>query len=170
MKTLKKRRKLIKLVIFVAILGIFNVKVYAQDLENKEIYEVQEINFLEQVEPMEYTQEELECLATVMYAEAGICDDIELYLVANVVINRVNDKSGEFKDSIIDVIYQKGQFTSVGSSNWNNGPTQREYEIAKDVLEGKRVIPSNVYWFSKKMNYGIKYYQSKWHFFSGMNL
>jgi len=127
-------------------------------------------DFLEREESMEYTEEELKLLATVMYAEAGICDDKELYRVGNVVLNRVNDDSGQFEDTIKGVIYQEGQFTSVGGKQWNIGPTERELEIAKDVLEGARILPSNTYWFSKGHRYGDIYYKSDWHYFSGMEL
>lgn len=174
MKALKSRSKMISLVIFITIIGMYSTKVHAEDVqndnENELPYETATIGFLEPAEPMQYTQEELDCLARVMYAEAGGCDDTELYLVANVVVNRVNDKSGNFKDSIIDVIYQTGQFTSVGDKAWNRGPTQREYAIAKDVLEGARVAPSNVYWFSRGMSYGNLYYKSQWHYFTGKDL
>ena len=173
MKVFNKRIKLLNLVIFIILLGLYTTKVQAEEdsnTENETTYEVTTIEFLDEAEPIEYTQEELDCLASVMYAEAGGCDDTELYLVANVVINRVNDKSGNFKDSIIDVIYQKGQFTSVNGEAWNRGPTEREYAIAEDVLQGKRVALSNVYWFSKGMSYGNVYYKSEWHYFSGMDL
>lgn len=174
MNALRSRSRWISLVIFIMIIGMYNTKAYAEEVqvddENETQYETTTIEFLEPAEPMQYTQEELDCLARVMYAEAGGCDDTELYLVANVVVNRVNDKSGNFKDSIIDVIYQTGQFTSVGDKAWNRGPTQREYAIAKNVLEGARVAPSNVYWFSRGMSYGSLYYKSQWHYFTGMDL
>ena len=174
MNALRSRSRWISLVIFIIIMGMYNTKAYAEEVqvddENETQYETTTIEFLEPAEPMQYTQEELDCLARVMYAEAGGCDDTELYLVANVVVNRVNDKSGNFKDSIIDVIYQTGQFTSVGDKAWNRGPTQREYAIAKNVLEGARVAPSNVYWFSRGMSYGSLYYKSQWHYFAGMDL
>lgn len=174
MNELRSRSRWISLVIFIMIIGMYNTKAYAEEVqvddENETQYETTTIEFLEPAEPMQYTQEELDCLARVMYAEAGGCDDTELYLVANVVVNRVNDKSGNFKDSIIDVIYQTGQFTSVGDKAWNRGPTQREYAIAKNVLEGARVAPSNVYWFSRGMSYGSLYYKSQWHYFTGMDL
>ena len=174
MKALRSRSKMISLVIFITIIGMYSTKVRAEDVQNdnesEPPYETTTIEFLEPAEPMQYTQEELDCLARVMYAEAGGCDDTELYLVANVVVNRVNDKSENFKDSIIDVIYQTGQFTSVGDKAWNRGPTQKEYAIAKDVLEGARVAPSNVYWFSRGMSYGNLYYKSQWHYFTGKDL
>ena len=123
--------------------------------------------FLESQPAMQYTQEDVYVLATVIYAEAGICDDMEKYRVGNVVLNRVADSTGEFEDTILGVIYQSGQFDSVGTDNWYHGPTDVEIQIAQDLLEGARVFPSEVVWFSKKMNYGTLYYKSEWHEFSG---
>jgi len=125
---------------------------------------------VEQALPMEYTEEELIILATVIHAEASICDDAEKYRVGNVVINRINDtEHSEFENvnSIIEVIYQKGQFTCVEGNAWKEGPTEKELEIAKELLDGKRVIPDYVVWFSKQHIFGEEYYSSKWHVFSG---
>ena len=125
---------------------------------------------VEQDEPMEYTEEELILLATVIYAEAGICDVFEKYCVGNVVLNRLNDyEHHEFANlnSIRDVIYQENQFSCIGGEAWKRGPTEKELEIAQELLEGKRVLPDYVVWFSKKMQYGEEYHTSKWHVFSG---
>ena len=138
--------------------------------EQHKIPEVIGDKFLERAEPMEYTEQELELLARLMFAEAGICNNKELYRVANVVINRVNDDSGNFADTIEGVIYQSGQFTSVGGKQWNIGPTEREMKIAKDVLQGARILPSNTFWFSKGHRYGELHHKSDWHCFSGMDL
>lgn len=128
-----------------------------------------ELDLFEREEAMEYTDKELELLATVMYAEAGGCDDAELYRVANVVINRVNNESNIFKDTIEGVIYQSGQFSSVGGEAWNRGPSEREFEIAKDVLTGARIFPEGVVWFGKKHVYGEVYdTPSQWHVYSSL--
>ena len=126
--------------------------------------------FLESQIAMEYTEEDVNLLAKIIYAEAGICDKMEKYRVGNVVLNRVNDETNQFENSIEGVIYQDGQFTSVGGKNWNNGPTEEEIGIAIELLEGKRVFPENVVWFSKKCNYGQLYYTSEWHEFSAWEL
>lgn len=79
---------------------------------------------------------------------------MEQLRVGNVILNRLNDiENNEFKNvnTIADVIYQKGQFTSIGGKAWNRGPTETQINIAKELLEGKRVLDSRVVWFSKKM-------------------
>ena len=123
--------------------------------------------FLDSVPAIEYTEDEVQLLATLIYAEAGICDNMEKYRVGNVVLNRVEDPTTEFKNTVKDVIYQEGQFTSVGSSNWKHGPTEEEMAIAKNLLEGMRVFPSYIVWFAKQSPYGTLYYTSNWHEFSG---
>lgn len=116
--------------------------------------------------PMEYTHEEHRYLATLIYAEAGGCNYEEKQRVGNVVINRVNDTSSEFRHTIQGVIKQSGQFLSVGGKAWNRGPSEEEMEIAKDLLEGKRVLPSDIVWFSKKCNYGSLYCKTLYHEYS----
>lgn len=57
------------------------------------------------------TAEDYQVLLRIVQAEAGICDAKGRILVANVIMNRVRDKS--FPDNITDVVYQKGQFSPV---------------------------------------------------------
>ena len=109
------------------------VEIKTECLENRKLskldkseLKLSETEVIERKAAMEYTDEDLKLLSTLMYAEAGICDDAELYRVANVVINRVNNKENGFKDTIKDVIYQSGQFTSVGGEAWNRGPTEQK--------------------------------------------
>lgn len=178
--TLKKR--VLKLLFFVlnflVILFVFSKDIYAAitfEEENTKMPTTIEIEakkesgeyFIDSQPAMEYTEEDLNLFATLIYAEAGICDDMEEYRVGNVVLNRVKDTTGSFENSIQGVIFQSGQFTSVGGDNWNNGPTEREIEIAKDLLDGKRIFPEYVVWFSRKQQYGELYYTSDWHDFSG---
>lgn len=114
-----------------------------------------------------YTEKEMELMARIIHAEAGICNELEKYRVGNVVLNRVNDETGSFKNTIEKVIYQKGQFTSVDTKTWNETPTDREYKIAKNLLDGIRVMPDTIVWFSKGHRYGELYDRSEWHAFSG---
>lgn len=159
--------------ISIMILAFSNLQVEAKENEVIREEEVLETDrelgeyFLDSVPAIEYTEDEVQLLATVIYAEAGICDNMEKYRVGNVVLNRVEDSTTEFKNTVKDVIYQEGQFTSVGSSNWKHGPTEEEKAIAKNLLDGMRVFPSYVVWFAKKSSYGKLYYTSEWHEFSG---
>lgn len=116
---------------------------------------------------IEYSDRDLDLMARVIHAEAGICDDLEKYRVGNVVLNRKKDESGSYGDTIKSVIYQKGQFSSVDGKNWNETPTDREYEIAENLLNGIRVLPANIVWFAQEHRYGTLYDKSEWHYFSG---
>jgi spore germination cell wall hydrolase CwlJ-like protein len=141
--------------------------------ESQNIYTTIENNFFveeQTLEELDYSEEDITLLATVISAEAGGCDDDEQYRVGNVVINRMLDNTHkEFAkvDTIKKVIYQENQFSSVGGTAWNRGPTEKSIQIAKDLLEGKRVLPKNVVWFSKAKLFGEVFYTSEWHVFSG---
>lgn len=170
-----RRKFLIVSIVVVLFLVLFQKKeVQAATLEEApntlEVVQSQTMETIEQDMPIEYTEEDLILLSTVIHAEAGICEDAEKYRVGNVVLNRLNDiEHNEFKNvnSIKEVIYQNGQFTSVGGNAWREGATESEIRIAKELLDGKRVLPDYVVWFSKAHNYGAKYYKSEWHVFSG---
>lgn len=82
------------------------------------------------VEPT-YTEEELDLLSRLIFAEVGcewIPDDIQLY-VGSVVLNRV--ESDLFPDNIYDVIYAKGQYSPTWSGAINNTPDERTIANAK---------------------------------------
>lgn len=95
------------------------------------------------VEPT-YTEEELDLLSRLIFAEVGcewIPDNIQLY-VGSVVLNRV--ESGLFPDNIYDVIYAKGQYSPTWSGAINNTPDERTIANAKTLLEDGSLLPTNV--------------------------
>lgn len=167
----KGRRLSITLVLLVACLTVTISKVDAMAMvkTTDDALETEQLGeyFLTSQPTMEYTEEDVNLLATTIYAEAGICDEMEEYRVGTVIVNRVNDTTDTFEDTVEGVIYQKGQFGSIGSDAWNHGPTDKEMEIARNILEGARVFPSQVVWFNKESPYGELYYTSDWHEFSG---
>lgn len=91
-----------------------------------------------------YTEEELETLAHLLYAEAGSdwISDTTIYYVASVVMNRVN--SPNYPNTVLEVIYQEGQYSPTWNGFMNNNPTPRCYEIAQIILERGSVLPSGV--------------------------
>lgn len=167
----KKRRYSITFGLFAIFIMFANEKinVAAMTSTTVNVLETKQLGeyFLKSQPAMEYTEEDVTLLATTIYAEAGICDEMEKYRVGTVIVNRVNDTTDTFEDTVEGVIYQKGQFGSVGSDAWNHGPTDTEIEIAQDILEGARVFPSQVVWFNNESPYGELYYTSDWHEFSG---
>ncbi len=100
-----------------------------------------------------YTEDDLYCLAAVIWQEAGAtyCSDRLQLLVANVVMNHV--ESPDFPNTIREVITRKGAY---GTMYWdgvsipeaNDSITKsaidRCYANAKKVLEGYRILPTNV--------------------------
>nr|DAG18783.1 MAG TPA: Cell Wall Hydrolase [Caudoviricetes sp.] len=92
----------------------------------------------------DYTQEDLELLAHVIYAEAGsdYCTDEMRYGVGSVVLNRVEDEC--FPDTLYNVIYQKGQYQCTWDGNINKTPDKRAYRIAMDLLNNGSIFPSDV--------------------------
>lgn len=123
--------------------------------------------FLENAEPISYTAEDEVLLATVIYAEVAGCSDMEKRRVGNVVLNRMQDTTNTFPNTLKEVVYQEGQFTSIGGNLWRKGPTEDELQIARDLLNGQRVLTKNIVWFSKKCYYGKVYYVSDWHEYAG---
>ena len=124
--------------------------------------------FLERKPALEYTDDDLYYLANGIYSEAGICSDMECYRVGQVMLDRMLDQTGRFpQDTIRGILYATGQFGCVGGRAWKHGPTERELEIAKDLLEGARVFPEDIVWFNNKHDYGYLYCKPEYHYFSG---
>ena len=61
--------------------------------------------------------EDYQTLLRIVEAEAGVCDSKGKILVANVVLNRV--RSGEFPNTIREVVYQPSQFSPVSNGSIN---------------------------------------------------
>jgi spore germination cell wall hydrolase CwlJ-like protein len=89
---------------------------------------------------------DLNLLAAIVHQEARGCSDEVQLLVANVVINRVNDP--RFPNTIRGVIYQKGQYSGAGSLA-SVTPNADCIRNAKRVLDGERFCPAKVVWQSE---------------------
>ena len=76
----------------------------------------------------------LELLSICVEAEAGNQGQEGKRLVADVIFNRVSDKSGSWPDTIEEVITQPGQF----SSYWDGG-MERVKEISEETYEAVRM-------------------------------
>lgn len=111
-------------------------------------------------------QAELELLACLVYAEAGIEDLHGKRLVVDVVLNRVD--SDRFPNTITDVIYEKNQFSTV-----TDGALERAYrEVTQEcydavALELEERTDSNILFFTAGgyNSYCTPMYQYKNHFF-----
>lgn len=115
-----------------------------------------------------YTEDELFCMAAVIYNEAGGdgCTDEHREYVGYVVLNRCNDP--RFPASIRRVLQQSGQYSmenGVHFSSRSKAPgeahaVKRAYEVARRVLENRNniPIPSNVL-FQAQFKQGIGVYK-----------
>lgn len=62
--------------------------------------------------------------------------------VGSVVLNRV--ASDDFPDTIPDVVFQRGQYACTWDGNYDRTPTERNWEVARYLLENGSQIPENV--------------------------
>lgn len=91
-----------------------------------------------------YTQEDINLLAEVMYHENWNTDSEHLaaYYTGAVVMNRV--KSKEWPNTIKEVLYQKGQYSTTKKFFTKEIPTEC-YELAEMILrDGTPDVPENV--------------------------
>lgn len=97
-----------------------------------------------EIEYKPYTDEELELLAHLIFAEAGSnwCSDKMQQYTGSVVLNRI--ASPLFPNTMYDVIYQSGQYSVVRSGAINKEPNERAYEVAKYLLVNGSVLPETV--------------------------
>lgn len=114
-----------------------------------------------------YSKQDLYYLTACIYQEARSdeCSDLLQRMVANVVINRVNDP--DFDDTIYKVLTAKHQYGNM----WKHGiyiPDNASKNIvlrcrdnAKYILEGNRVCPANVVYSSEFPNLGKIYKRFK---------
>lgn len=111
----------------------------------------------------EMAAREKELLAALIFCEAGNQPYEGQVAVGAVVMNRVN--SGQFPDTITDVIYQSGQFTPA-MTGWldsvlaSDGYTDSAMQAASDALAGSNPIGDCLYFST-----GGNGYQLGDHFF-----
>lgn len=128
---------------------------------------------LEKTMLWDITDEDYTTLLKIVEAEAGGEDYTGKLLVANVVLNRVNDES--FPDSITEVVYQtsngRAQFSPVGSGRIEKVTVSEETITAvTDALSGadesegalyfaarKYADPDKMRWFDEKLLFLFAY-------------
>lgn len=134
----------------------FAQELYVLDVSSVDVIDDSECIVSAEFDPIEkveqpYTDDELECLAHLIYAECGAdwISDTTIYYTASVVMNRVC--SDLYPNSIYEVINDTRYGVQYSCKNYymNNEPSERCYEIAEDVLvmyytTGETYLPSNV--------------------------
>lgn len=81
---------------------------------------------------IKYTEAELNLLARVIEAEAKGESYAGKKAVGDVIVNRVLDS--RFPNTITNVVYAKGQFSTVANGSINNKPSEDSINAAKEVL------------------------------------
>lgn len=125
-----------------------------------------------QPDPVDIEEEEywdsLELLAICVEAEAGNQGLQGKRLVADVILNRAEDTSGQWPDTISGVISQKNQFTSYWDGNmagiWK--PSEETYQTVRIEVE-QRGYPE-IYYFREGewSDYGTPWEKIGSHYFS----
>lgn len=128
---------------------VITIYITAKHPEHSDIQSAAELTaeVMEVTEPLptedpscpKFTQEEIELIAKVVYAEArGECDEGQRAVV-QVVMNRVHSSS--YPNTIIEVVRQKGQFV-IGKTF-----TKKEIANVEHVLEHGFDLPPAVMYF-----------------------
>lgn len=152
-----------KLVIALLLILVFIPSITLKaDEETKEAEETEEVSFKkavsdfaksmkavrkymrEQAEKRKFEESEINLLAEIIYWENWFTDEEKLTArwTGGVVMNRVN--SDEFPDSVYDVAYQRGQYSTTKYFYTKELPEEC-YEMAKDIYyNGVEDMPENV--------------------------
>lgn len=111
----------------------------------------------------ELTDEDIDYLARVVYAEAGNQGLYGQQLVVDVILNRVD--SPRFPNDLISVLNQPCQFSVVGSGSiWTKTPTEETYEAIMLELEERQDY--DILFFCAGGYNGNPAYKYKDHYFS----
>ncbi len=92
--------------------------------------------------------EDYQTLLRIVEAEAGVCDSKGKILVANVVLNRV--RSGEFPNTVREVVYQPSQFSPVSNGSINTCKvTSQTIECVRRALAGEDYSQGALYFMNR---------------------
>lgn len=113
----------------------------------------EEVTIPEPISVYDYTEEELDLLARLIYSEGGIESYDTQLKIGSVVMNRVDDPY--FPNTIREVIYQKNQFsvtfTKINGVIMIDRPADEEAKkAALEVLTYGSVLPPKVQVFYEK--------------------
>ena len=126
-----------------------------------------EVIYAEPYKP-EYSKEDIELLALVTMAEAEGESEEGKRLVIDTVLNRVDH--GRFPDTISDVIYQKGQFSSMWNGRSNRCYVSDDiYKLVEEELESRTNTDVIFFHAGRYSDYGSPLFQVGNHYFSSYN-
>ena len=91
----------------------------------------------EGLEPLPYTDEELDILYRIAWAEARGEDDKGIILVINVILNRVNSPVFPNQNTIREVVFAPNQFEPIRNGMFDRAtPDQRIKDLVHQALRG----------------------------------
>lgn len=99
---------------------------------------------------VEYTDEEIALMARVVMSEASLLPFDAKEAIAQTIINRV--MSGDYSDSVIDVIYQEAQYSTAD----NGEVTEECFEAVKAAIEYKP-FPMDMFYFRQDRYHSFGY-------------
>lgn len=147
--------------------GVFDQITLVAPVQLAEVITRQEYEYPTDIAEEEYW-DDLELLAICVEAEAGNQGLQGKRLVADVILNRAEDTSGQWPDTISGVISQKNQFTSYWDGNmagiWE--PSEETYQAIRMEVE-QRGYPG-IYYFREGEwpDYGTRWEKVGAHYFS----
>lgn len=124
------------------------------------------VETIERPEPLfgEYTEREIDLMAQLVWHEAGNQDMVGKMLVADTVLNRVEDS--RFPNTVEEVIFQKGQYTTAKALG-RVEPTIECYGAVLSEIDGER-YNTEVLFFGRGYGCGKPLFQHQDHCFSGL--
>jgi N-acetylmuramoyl-L-alanine amidase len=97
-------------------------------------------------DPMELSAKDLDELARIVQAEAGVCSEDGMIAVAGVVLNRV--RAGYADGSVHGVISERDQFSAYGDSDFKGTPSDAAVAAAKAAAAGADPSNGALYYFN----------------------
>lgn len=124
------------------------------------------VETIERPEPLfgEFTEREVDLMAQLVWHEAGNQDMVGKMLVADTVLNRVEDS--RFPNTVEEVIFQKGQYTTAKVLG-KVEPTIECYGAVLSEIDGER-YNTEVLFFGRGYGCGKPLFQHQDHCFSGL--
>lgn len=122
------------------------------------------VETIERPEPLfgEFTEQEIDLMAQLVWHEAGNQDSIGKRLVVDTVLNRVED--ARFPNTVEEVIFQKGQYTTAKVLG-RVEPTIECYGAVLSEIDGER-YNTEVLFFGRGYGCGKPLFQHQDHCFS----
>ena len=126
---------------------VFNAAIYWNSYSWSIDIETDDLDIIESGDQF-YDEESLYWLSRVITAEAGYEPFLGQIGVGNVVLNRVEDTSGFFPNTVKGVVFQSGQFQVVSAGTIYNEPFDESVVAAKLCLEGYSVVGESLYFLN----------------------